>query len=247
MYKNPYELDLDENGMLKLSKKNAEFIYAIIKVDSVYRKTFDYKKVDSAYRFTKDNLGNIEGNYEVIKEICKRLDRESSTHIYTTGKKYKGKKTGLELTAEGIANKNGLIERLGEGDASLVKEISYFTYMNKFSFATKFCAYMCRFMFEGKSEQDNYVIYDDVLAKTLPYYEKYFLGTVSHKTKEGKDSIKVTYMDVQNYEGYRKYVDSIRTEVSKKYKYDLSREKFDYMIWYYYKGGYWKGVWEHIS
>lgn len=249
IYENPYELDLDENGLLALTQKNAEFIYAIIQIDSSYRKTFDSKIDKSAYGYVVKNykaILNYKDNYNIIEEVCKRIDKESSTHIYTTGNDYKGEKNGLQLTAEGIKNIDGLLDRLSGGDSELVCEIAGFTGMNKFSFASKFCAYMCRFLFEDKIQRDNYVVYDDVLAKTLPYYEKYFLGTITHKTREGADSVRTKFMVDKNYEGYRNYVDSIRNGVQEKYECDLTREELDYMIWYYYKGGNWKEVWRFI-
>lgn len=241
----PYVLDKDKNGFLGITKKNADFIYAVLKIDSSYRKTFDMKSEESAYGYVIQHTNSLN-EIEVMTEICKRLDKESSTHLYTTGKNYNGKMNGLELTAKRIISISDLENRLFNGDANLVNEIAGFADMNKFSFASKFCAYMCRFLFDGTKQMDNYVIYDNVLAKTLPYYEKYFLKSTNHKTKEGADSVKSVFMDNKNYEGYRKYVDRIRIAASKENKFKLSREKFDYMIWYYYKGGEWEKLYKYI-
>lgn len=239
-----YELDMDDNNMLKLTEKNVRFIETAIKIDSSYRNASNKNNTDSAWNYVLSNKNNIQGNKEVIKEICRRIDKENSTHLSVSGTK-KGEKnnTGIDDTADYIASIQNLKGRLEKGDTNLVKEIairsSNYTDVNNgiknnFSFASKFCAYMCSFLFEGEKEQDNYVIYDGVLANVLPYYEWRYLGNKEYTSNNGKSLIDSKIRKQLKYEKYKELIDNIRENGEKEYT--LSRREFDHILWYYYKG-----------
>lgn len=237
MEKSLYMLDFDSNGFLDLTSKNAELIQAILRIDSSYRKTFDVYDSDSAWSYIRKNENKIEKNKNILEEICRRIDRENSTHLAVSGLK-KGDNKGITLTAEKIAKEENLIERLKTGDPELVKTISGFVQgRNNFSFASKFCAYMCRFLFSGKPEADNYAIYDGVLADVLPYYA-FMYGNKDKGlllTKNNKSTIEKKFKQEKDYEGYRTLIDEIRDGVKNEKGCEISREELDSMLWYYYK------------
>ncbi len=229
-----YEIDLDENGFLALTKNNAKFIGAVYRLDSKYRKSFDEKDLNSAFNYVIENVNKIEGNYEVLKEICTRLDRENSTHLSVSGNQ-EGDNHGIENTAQVISKIQNLKKELKNGSPQLVDKIACAVKgRNNFSFATKFCAFMCRFLFAKTPQEYNYCIYDNVLASIIPYYAWIFTG--EKYNRYGKRSIESMFKDKHNYSGYSELIDTIRVEANKKYQYLTTREEFDAMLWYYYKG-----------
>jgi len=235
MYQNPYEIDLDENGFLALNEKNARFIGAAYRLDSKYRKSFDVNDSNSAFYYIIQNANRIDGNYEVIKEICTRLDRENSTHLSVWGD-HNENNNGIEITAKVISKIENLNEELKNGSTQLVEIIASAVQKRyNFSFATKFCTFMCRFLFSGTPEAHNYCIYDNVLARVIPYYAWNFIGR-KYINRRGGSSIESMFKNKHNYSGYEELIDTIRMKASKKYNYMTTREEFDAMLWYYYKG-----------
>ena len=85
------------------------------------------------------------------------------------------------------------------------------------SFASKFCHYACFYLFEGEAEQDNYSIFDYVLRKVLPKY-------ISH--------YRIKSWNLDDYSEYRKAVDDILRKANAR----ISRNGFDHLLWYYFKG-----------
>ena len=108
-------------------------------------------------------------------------------------------------------------------DMKLIREISRKTSAvqkarTNPSFASKFCHYACFYVFEGTKYQDNYSIYDSILKTVLPFYLEYF-------------GIEQSY-NLNEYGDYRMAVDSVRENSG----IEISRNGFDYLLWYYHKG-----------
>lgn len=235
-YKNPYVLDLDENRMVKLTKKNVDFIRGILKIDSSYRREMDVLDDTSAAYYIKNHpITNGSNSYEDIEEIVKRIDRENSTHISVSGTEKGGENNGdgVRIVTEGICKMLNLKDSLENGNFNVVVEISRLVKgRNNFSFASKFCAYVSRYTFgETKCK---YCIYDDVLSKILPYYAFKYLGR--YYIKRTNSSIISEFKDKRDYEGYRDLINEIIEAVFKETGYKLSYEDFDHLLWYYYKG-----------
>ena len=104
-----------------------------------------------------------------------------------------------------------------------------------FSFASKFCHYTSYFLFENEPEQDNFSIYDNVLTKAIPKYIDYY-------NLEKLKNINISdYDKYYKSEGkaisefYKVYYDAIG-EIIKASGSGISRNGFDHLLWYYYKG-----------
>lgn len=227
----PYRFDLDDNGQLALTKKNAVFMRAIISNDSNYRSATDEKNINSSawhfknYRFSKD-ISEIEKGVRLI-------DKENSTHLAVSGRE-KGSNKGIEIVANKILGIENLENELNEGSSKVVITIAEsIKGYNVFSFATKYCAFVSRYLCEQK---DNYCIYDGVLANILPYYAWYYCGRKDLLKRTGNSNIEGIYKNKYDYDGYRKLIDDIREAAYKKYSYEVTREDFDNLLWYYYKG-----------
>ena len=87
------------------------------------------------------------------------------------------------------------------------------------SFASKFCHYACFYLFEGKREQDNYSIYDSILKSALPLYIDYY-------------GIDVKKQELEDYAIYSETIERIIQKTGNM----ISKNGFDHLLWYYYKG-----------
>jgi len=161
-------------------------------------------------------------NYEktVISCLVSSIDRENSTHLNASvdGRKrmtswimdHYRKGTLLNEIRSPKKCRYGLIRKLSTG----IRAVRSGTKKRKnFSFATKFCHYASYYLFKGKPEQDNFSIYDNVMEKAIKKYNP-LLKKVSFFCKYG------AYIDA---------IDKIRSG-------SISRNGFDHLLWYYYKG-----------
>lgn len=236
-----FMLDIDGDELPVLSLRNAALVEAMIQNDSAYLKSTvenqrpTYKTNgemeyigSTAYWMTKlkqilVDEQSVDVSFEdVIKNAVIAVDRDNSTHLNADGV---GRR---ELTERIISEKPNLLHYLRQPDETnlkLVKIISEKTNASKrarknLSFASKFCHYACFYLFEGTQEQDNYSIYDYVAKKALPkYMSKY--GYL-----KGEES------RLEDYAFYRNVVDDIIA----KSKSNISRNGFDHILWYYFKG-----------
>ncbi len=101
---NPYVMDklVDYNNMAALTRKNADFIEAVIRLDSNYKRESENKEPDKDFDL-KDHSSNAEGLYcgstkywfekmkndsskyqECIWGAVVSIDRSNSTHLETT-------------------------------------------------------------------------------------------------------------------------------------------------------------------
>lgn len=230
-----FMLDIGGDGLPVLSLRNAALVEAMIQNDSAYLKSTDEKQGptykysgSTAYWMTKlkqilIDEQSVDVSFEdVIKNAVIAVDRDNSTHLNADGV---GRR---ELTERIISEKPNLLHYLRQPDETnlkLVKIISEKTNASKrarknLSFASKFCHYACFYLFEGTQEQDNYPIYDYVAQKALPkYMSKY--GYL-----KGEES------RLEDYTFYRNVIDDIIA----KSKSNISRNGFDHILWYYFKG-----------
>ena len=189
----PYEFDTDENGFPTFTRKNINFLNAILRYDSNYsiasdrdnleyqmsyagilekENFFDFAASEDAVKI--DELGNlVDDLYRAIVSI----DAVNSTHLASEGHKEKDNRGETQKNNKGRAKVaarireiggQNLKERLARGDAALVSEIASSEVGGKhnFSFATKFCTYVSRHALQ----RDCYCIYDEILRSVLPYY-----------------------------------------------------------------------------
>ena len=203
--------------------------------------------IDQFVKMIKDNKEESADNYlkdEIIKGIVCMIDKENKTHLNST-KKIKGKekleKIGRKNVKEiiaGIENKElekllknpkdnnyEIIDRIAKGKGDYGEKTYY-------SFATKFCHYVCLQMFEGTEEADNFASYDKYVSENLPKYYEYYVGKKIEKIQKPKDNFG---------EAYKKYIDIIdeireAAQVKEGDKDKISRNGMDHLLWYFHKG-----------
>lgn len=197
--KDPYVLDEIENLKLPaLTKKNSDFIEAIIHIDSNYKKDCEVVGPDDNFKVNEDSK-NSNGKYcgsikfwfsemekgneskysyaECLWGAVIAIDRSNSTHLETTN-------NGRSIMASKIKflcpNLNSLKIELEKSFvdvfdnhliANLLRPEGEFV-LNRFylSFVSKFCAYAVQFL----NLSNQYSKYDRIVAESLPkYYEQY--------------------------------------------------------------------------
>lgn len=232
--KNAEEFELDKNGFVKLTKRNA--ILAQEKVNtsakdtdgkkaSKTRKTLsairedDFAKND-LYQLIQDKMKKafVEGFLEIIKKINDTNSTRLSAEEQNKFAEYIGR------------NKNEILDRIKRGDIDVVNDLAEAgTHTSKnrynFSFASKFCTYISRY---GFKEFDKFMPYDNILQNILPYYAWGYCG---------KDKI-LNFKEKRLYQEYitlvRKIIEQCQILYGAEGK--LTLKEFDRLLWYKYKG-----------
>ncbi|MEE8717352.1 MAG: hypothetical protein SOI24_09990 [Coriobacteriales bacterium] len=234
----PYQFDTDQHNVPLFTRKNMDLIHALLRYDSAYSAAFDTEDDDSYAGWLHRH--GVPTKFDDVERIINQIDAANSTHLASQGRTKGGK--GRELTAGVICGIKNLKERLSEGDDSLVDEIAKGGGKNKynFSFASKFCAYVC--LFARDIGQDKYCIYDNVVSQVLPYYAYLYadektVQKYSHP-KRGKVSTVVDRLTRQqhDYTSYRKLVDAVIAGINQQgMGPSITYADFDQLVWYYFK------------
>ena len=237
----PYAFDLDQNGLPVLTEKNCRFAKALMRHDSNYRIPEDPES--DAYR--ESYIGILEkglpNDYDGMLRLVTSIDKYNSTHLASEGKKVGDKpmNRGREKTTQIILNIENLGQKISNGDTDIIPTIAYSTGSKdgkkNVSFATKFCTYVSRVIYK----KDNYCIYDNVLAKILPYYAYIYLGDRRfYKTRKG---ITASTMDADirqkvDYATYNQLIEDLIAAAKEKLGACITKEDLDTLLWYYFKG-----------
>ena len=240
-----YNLTVTGNKV-DLTLDNVAKVEAMIRYDSAYRKAsssnsipvgkykgstpYWIKQLDIYLKRKSDNKFEYKN---LIRNIIEAVDRENSTHLNSD-------KVGVDELTERVClySSDDLIDLLKNPspEYKLIKELSSATHptgksekgnnykaRENFSFATKFCHYMAINLFAGTKEADNFSIYDNVLDGAIRLYKDDTVpGNKHHK--------KIKFEG--DYFLYISFIDSIIATFGNK----ISRNGFDHLLWYYYKG-----------
>ena len=184
---------------------------------------------------TKDEIKKSKGRQRVFERLKNNYFTE------------KDRKDGYKRFLNSINNPNNdqyrIIEIIAKPDCIAEK--------NHFSFATKFCRYVCLGLNTKRSDDgtiieindkgDNYYIYDSVIMDNLKDYVEEYIG-IDNITDIEKQVLKDRYFYTQINDGneidygkhYRIYFDLL-DKVRNSSKDKISRNAFDHIIWYFNK------------
>ncbi len=258
---NPYDMDMIKGeGIAALTKKNSNFIEAVLKLDSNYKRESEVFKPDEKFdlkehssnakglycgstQFWFDEMSKKESNYDykqcVLGAVIS-IDRSNSTHLETT-------KNGRQKMADIISNEcpdlKTLKEELGkpfksnDNDHLISKMLNgVFNTNGKdmyyLSFASKFCSCAA----ECLNTEVKYSKYDNVVSVALPTYYKIYCKKTVKKTEYKVDySVKEKCKHrLEIYENYSNAIGEILKSLDAKNR--LTRDEFDHIIWYGMKG-----------
>ena len=182
---------------------------------------------------------------QVVKGIVCMIDKENSTHLNSTKKtdgeekhEKKGRKNVTEIITKMVktGRLKGLLEDPRSSNYKIINEIAQgnneLDEKTYYSFATKFCHYVCMHMFEGTQKADNFAIFDKYVSKNLHEYYEYYVGKKIEKIQKPKDNFG---------EAYKKYIDIIdeireAAQVKEGEQDKISRNGMDHLLWYFHKG-----------
>ena len=265
---NPYVLDYLVSGNKKipaLTRKNGDFIEAVVSLDSNYNKDNEIIKPD--YGFDPEiNASNSNNKYsgstrywfeEMLKPGANfkklllgsiiTIDSVNSTHLEAA---IDGRKKMRDIICTVCNNVNDLIKKLEEpfdmnDKTNLIVMMSQpIPAKNKgnsmrinLSFATKFCAYAAKYL----KANVEYSKYDNVVSKALQQYCAIYLNqqreSNSFLANEtlGMSDSEKTEFKLYIYDDYSKSIAWIIDALKEK-GVNLSREEIDHIIWYGFKG-----------
>ena len=260
---NPYILDYcklqNAPELPALTRKNADFITAVIKLDSNYGRDADVSnKPHKTFHPIKSPTGKECGStafwFDEMKKVgdfekclagaIVAIDRVNSTHleasvdgrdeirrrILETCLKCNNLITELERD---LKDQNHIIAKIA---APIRAKRSKTSDRYNLSFASKFCAYAAKYL----GTQHQYVIYDQVIASNLPLYVDAYLCE-----KPGKKAFDFNYyknkcikkhqlVDVLGF--YLEYSQTIEKIIDIVKSQKISKEEFDHIVWYCLKG-----------
>lgn len=224
---------------------------------------FDFKKYEDLERKIDENLHEeIKKSEEVdengkekddLYKVVESIDRINSTHLVSEGPSHKGVHKGRYKTSQKIRGIENLKGRLLRGDTDLIHIIASLSdEKHNFSYATKFCSYVCIHAL-GK---DNYCIYDEVVQSILPYYINKYIDDkevlrryckIVNKNDEEKKRVESTVCKLKDkkykgnngisgYKEYKNLIDTIILGIEKKDGIKIDYATFDHMLWYSFKG-----------
>lgn len=218
--------DKDGRELVLFTRDNVARVESMIRNDSDYS---DQGTSSATYwlRELSKVLSGKESNHkykEIIQECVNGVDRTNSTHINADGVgreelaqricKY-SKETLLDFLKNPRKENYKLIDILSQ--QTTPKDSKHYARKN-YSFASKFCHYAAFYAFENEEEQDNFSIYDSVVAKNIKPYAKYY-------------GLKVSPNIGSDYEAFISLVDAIIEKSGN----EISRNGFDHLLWYFHK------------
>lgn len=262
---NSQKYNLTKTGeLIDLTEDNVAKVEAMIRYDSTYKNSSNPKlapiiiqkkgsnkkkikyKGSTAYHIEQlSNYWNNKATIDkeeyrnLIQNIIEAIDRDNSTHINSDS-------VGIEQLTNIVCqyDKTKLLELLKnpKPNYELITKLSQKTtppvsygknkngknYLKhparkNFSFATKFCHYMAAKFFKGEEQADNFSIYDNVLNEAVRKYKDDIDPNSIHKKKLVFDGQYVIYIN---------FID----DIIKEHECKISRNGFDHLLWYSYKG-----------
>lgn len=250
--KNPYVLDKTKYmNEVALTRKNADFIEAVVELDSNYRNDRDTNNETSAAYCFKQML--IEPNrYEAyLKNSIDVIDRTNSTHLEST---IDGRKKMASIIKKYCPTPNDLkkaviVNPTKEKHDNLFYELCVTMVnhkgdkANNLSFASKFISYARQFLNDNDT---SFSKYDSVVSRKLSLYENIYVDRdvkIVNSKYQNKPSHRRELNDldkqIYTYEKYLEYmaaIDSILDCLKKDNGIIISKEEFDHIIWYSSKG-----------
>lgn len=220
-----YELSRyrERPDLVELTADNVARVEFMIRNNSRYAGKNNQSTTYWLEEFAKALNGQpTQESYEkVVSEVVSGIDRTNSTHINADG-------VGREELTNRIVSidKEKLYQYLKnpkQDNYELIKILSEKTHpvnpnmhaRSNYSFATKFCHYTAFTLFKGETEQDNFSIFDSIVARNIGKYANYF------KIEKPND------VD-SNYNSFITLIDAIIKASGDK----ISRNGFDHLLWY---------------
>lgn len=265
----PYVLDYIAgitDKLPALTRKNADFIEAVVHLDSNYAKDLEINPPSDRYD-PELNAESSKGKYcgstaywfnEMKKTNCNfrkcvlgaviAIDSTNSTHLESSES---GRKLMRDVICKNCNGWQELVEMLNvpfepKNHKHIISLLTAKTTAKKdggprynISFATKFCAYAAIFL----NSKIKYSKYDNIVSNALPSYQKVYLNETKKTCEYEICECQTRKLDDDGKYQYRldvyeKYGNTI-SKILRKLSLEgihLSLEEFDHIVWYGLKG-----------
>lgn len=212
-----YFLQRDKTGMLVISLDNVARAEAMINSNPRYRQEEVKNSIQHlAVYIDKKQLLPAQDYKPIFTKIVSSINAKNSTRMSADDQ--------AKIVDYLVLEQSRLIARLYNRDYCLICEIVNSATNKNYSFATKFCHYMCYWLFQDKRQQDNFSIYDNVVARILGQYA----ALCGIYRSDGSEYELKDFSNYKQYAIYSEVIDRIRATVSG----NISRNGFDHLLWY---------------
>lgn len=249
---NPYVLDVIKGNedVVALTRKNADFIEAVVGLDSNYKTDSDSENPNATAYWFKQMKDKPEFYKSALKECIIKIDSANSTHLESTvngrGEMFKIISEHCE-TIENFKNAINVNPSSGSCDNLFFKlcktmENHKGQKANNISFASKFISYARKYLNKDLS----FSKYDSVVSKKLSLYEHIYVDSTKRivarkyqndpgerKVKSDLERQKYTY---DKYVSYMEAIERILKCLEEDNGIMINKEEFDHIVWYSSKG-----------
>ena len=197
----------EDNGYRTATPNLIDEVEDSVQRDPKYKK---YGKELDLYLGAEKHHANI--NRDIVIHKILLIDYTNSTNLKMYGKKGT---SVFSLADKIVAHGAELDQMIQDGHPEAVEMIAGFETVNLFSFATKYCCYHNTICYG----RDDYSIYDNIVAKTIPFYL----------------NVRSTYIsgcrNTRNYLEYKRIIDTL-IAVHELQDIPNIRRKIDHFLWY---------------
>ena len=200
------DLELDENGMIKLTEENSKKVEALIESHNRYgaptaREWLNQHKSVDTYTLSD------------LTEFIRRVARDNSTRTSNRN---------IDILAKYIFNNISIfLNRIKTGDYSLVDEIADLRHLGATRKEPSLASKVCRYIDDWYYGNDYFTINDSVVRVLLPYYYLFY------------DIAFDVNIDEISYADFMKYFNELVEKIQSSEK--IKRHEIDHIIWYVYR------------
>lgn len=202
------DLELDENGMVKLTEANSKKVEALIADHNRYGtpSSRDWlKKHENINTYTLREL------VEFIRLVARDNSTRTSNHnIYILANYIFA---NISITV--------FLNRIKKGDYSLVDELADLRHLGATRKEHSLASKVCRYIDDWYYGNDHFTINDSVVRVLLPYYYLYYGINFDKNIDE------ISYVEFMKY--FNELVEKVQISES------IKRHEIDHIIWYVYR------------
>ena len=250
---NPYILDriMKKPNLAALTRKNADFIEAVVYLDSNYNAETDHESESGTAYWFKKMMNNPDDYDECLMKTIELIDRTNSTHLEST---INGRKRMFDIIRNYCYTVNELKDAVCVNPTQFDCDNLFYRMCetmlnhkgdkaNNISFASKYIAYSRKYL---NNNDVSFSKYDSVVSQKLSLYENIYVDSnieIDVNKFKNKASDRKHLNDIERqkytYDVYIKYMNAINSILDcleRDNNIKITKEEFDHIIWYSSKG-----------
>ena len=249
--KNPYILDYVKgtSNIVALTRKNVEFMKAIISLDSNYKDEENIYNENGSNFWFKCMMDHSKPYDDCLKEAIIRIDIANSTHLESTEN---GREKMFQIIKKYCPNVERLKEAIVVNPSTNNRDNLFFELCvtmtnrknqkaNNISFASKFIFYPRKYL----NNDVTFSKYDKVVSESLSCYQKIYVDSSIKENRnkylnnvDKRKNFDDKHKQIYTYNTYINYMNAIN-EILDCLKRDneiiINQNEFDSVVWYAFK------------